>query len=325
MEQNRVVLNSNELEYQFHRAELPGIISEQVVLLNDLDKKVKAATKRAEAAKLSADLAAGKSAGLFQKKAAIEAIQLSQTDIAKAVVSGAEAQKIAFEFQTQLAQITKYLFGLGVTNLALNRSVVRELKLKLEGASAEEFSDLAKQEILNVIRQLKAQEDLLQKQEELDKKIKLVHDENIRQDDLLKEQNEAIIRHDQGIQAQIIEDNKFNEKIKVQAEVVNRHDTELKLQAEVDRQLAGELKAQVESYQKHKEELCALMESYKNHVELLSYLAKQEEEHNKTIVALKRDMSLSHTTISQKIMVSYMVGGIGALLAVGTLLLTSLK
>ena len=112
------------------------------------------------------------------------------------------------------------------------------MKLKLEGASAEEFSDLAKQEILNVIRQLKAQEDLLQKQEELDKKIKLVHDENIRQDDLLKEQNEAIIRHDQGIQAQIIEDNKFNEKIKVQAEVVNRHDTELKLQAEVDRQLS---------------------------------------------------------------------------------------
>ncbi len=325
MEQNRVVLNTNELASQFHRAELPDIISEQVILLNDLDKKVKVATEQAEAAKSSADLAAGKSAGLFQKKAAIEAIQSSQSVLAEAVVSGAEAQKIAFEFQTQLAQITKYLFGLGVTNLALNRSVVRELKLKLEGASAEELSDLAKQEILNVIRQLKAQEDLLQKQEELDQKIKLVHDENVRQDDLLKEQNETIIRHDKEIQTQIIEDKKLNEKIKAQAEVVNRHDTELKLQAEVDRQLAEEIKAQVESYQKHNEELRALTENYKNHKELLSYLSKQEEEHNKTIVALKRDMSLSHTTISQKLMVSYMVGGIGALLAVGTLLLTSLK
>lgn len=297
MEKNSVVLNSNELAFQYCGAELPGIISEQVILLNDLDKKVKAATEQAETAKSSADLAADKSAGWFQNKEAIEAIQLSQSVIAEAVVLEAEAQKIAFEFQTQLAQITKYLFGLGVTNLGLNRSVVRELKLKLEGASAEELSDLAKQEIINVIRQLKAQEDLLQKQEELDKKIKLVHDENIRQDDLLKEQNETIIRHDKEIQEQITENNKLNEKIK----------------------------EQVELYQKHNEAFHVFKEHYKDHGELLSYLAKKEEEHNKTIFELKRDLSLSLTTIPKKLMLSYTVGGIGVLLAVGTLLFTSLK
>ena len=325
MEQNNVVLNSNELPYQIHRAELPEIISGQVILLNNLDRKVKDANKRAEAAKSSADLAAGKSAGLFKKKAAIEAIQLAQTEIAQAIVSGVEAQKVAFEFQTKLAHITKYLFGLGVTNLALNRSVVRELKLKLEGASAEDLSDLAKQEILNVIGQLKAQEDLLQKQEELDKKIKLVHSENIKQDALLKEQNEIIIRHDKEIQRQITEDKNLNEKIKIQAEVANHHDIELKLQAEVDRQLSEEIKAQVECYQKNKEKIHILTENHRNHVKLISNLAKQQEEHNKTIVELKRDMSIVHETIFQKLTISYMVGGIGVLLALGTFFFISLK
>ena len=59
-----------------------------------------------------------------------------------------------------MTQAIRYLFGLGVSNLAANRTVVRELELKLKNASKEELSELARQEITNVILQLRAQEDM---------------------------------------------------------------------------------------------------------------------------------------------------------------------
>ena len=70
---------------------------------------------------------------------------------------------MSFEYQKKLGEITKYLFGLGVTNIAMNRSVVRELELKLQGASAEELDEFARRELLGVVKQLKAQEDIMKK------------------------------------------------------------------------------------------------------------------------------------------------------------------
>ena len=84
-------------------------------------------------------------------------------------------------------------------------------------------------------------------------------------------------------------------------------------------------KAQQLIEQKNKEKIHILTENHRNHVKLISNLAKQQEEHNKTIVELKRDMSIVHATIFQKLTISYMVGGIGVLLALGTFFFISLK
>ncbi|MDR0312341.1 MAG: hypothetical protein LBI14_01955 [Treponema sp.] len=156
-------------------SDLPTIIGEQVQKLNELDESVREAIKMAENATNSATSARSQSAGFGHKKKAIEALQGAGYDIAKAVMSGVEAQKISFEFQRKLSEISKYLFALGVSNIALNRSTVRQLQLKMKGASEQELSDLAKREIINVIKQLKAQEDILFKQENLEKDVKLHH------------------------------------------------------------------------------------------------------------------------------------------------------
>ena len=169
---------------QVGQNELPGIVSEKMCLLNTLGQKCESATAKAENAHALATSAQEKSAGLGHKKEAIEALQEAGVLLADAVVSETEAQGIIFACLTDIAEITKYLFGLGVSNLALNRSVVKELELKLSGASSEALSELAKQETLNVIRQLKAQEDILVKQEELEKRIRHIwidvnhHDHN---------------------------------------------------------------------------------------------------------------------------------------------------
>jgi DNA-binding ferritin-like protein (Dps family) len=150
---------------------LPELIQGQIGKLNELDSAVKKALydageaeKRAhEAHKLSASPWSFKD----QKKEAIEGLQKAGIELAGAVQSGSQAQKLSFEFQARLAEVTKYLFSLGVSNIAANRTVVRELEIRLRGASEEELSELARKELMTVIQQLKEQEDLLRKQQQM--------------------------------------------------------------------------------------------------------------------------------------------------------------
>lgn len=193
MEEKITVLDSGGQLAQLSMNELPDIISGQTQQMDDYSKKIEAAFAKANSAKAVANDARNRSAGLGKKKVAIEALQLAEFELAEAVVSEAEAQQVALECIVKLGENSRFLFGLGVSNLALNRTVVRELELKLGGASALKLTDLAKQETLNVIRQLKAQEDILMKQEELDKKIKIVHGENVNQDKKLESLSKKII------------------------------------------------------------------------------------------------------------------------------------
>ena len=153
---------SNELEiFKVNQSELPNIITDQWRDIQGLEDKVKKSVKMAQTAKTSADRAYGKSAGLGHKKEAIESLQEASVDLAESQVQVVEAQQLSFEYQKKLSEITKYLFALGVSNIAANRTVVRELELKLRGASEGELSDLARKEVLSVISQLKAQEDMM--------------------------------------------------------------------------------------------------------------------------------------------------------------------
>ena len=165
------VFNSDEARPFFNEKTLPELIHGQIGQLNELNASVKKALASAEQAEKKAKAASERSAGraLFQdkKREAIEELQTAGIELASAVQSSAQAQKISFEFQTRLADISKYLFKLGVSNIASNRTVVRELEKRLSGASAEELSDLARQEVLSVIQQLKEQEDILRKQTQM--------------------------------------------------------------------------------------------------------------------------------------------------------------
>ena len=151
---------------------VPTLIQHQFSQLQALRNNVELATKKAEKAQNSVKYAKEKSAGFFKKKEAIESLQNAAVDLADAQISAAEAQEVSFEYQQKLGEITKYLFGLGVTNIAANRSVVRELEMRLKGASEEELDEFARQELLGVVKQLKAQEDIMKKQSELSQWVK---------------------------------------------------------------------------------------------------------------------------------------------------------
>lgn len=152
------------------------MINDQLTSLKALEEKVNIALNKAEKAKNTAQGAHSKTIGWFGSgtKDAVYSLQNATIDLADAQYLSADTQKVILQYQAKLAEISKYLFALGVFNIAANRTIVRELELKLKNGSLSKgkVSELAQQEILNVIKQLKAQEDIMVKQEKMTDKIK---------------------------------------------------------------------------------------------------------------------------------------------------------
>ena len=166
-------MESNLPQQNISIEQLPAIIGNTFKHISEVDRKISNAVSRAEEAKKLADEASQKNAGWSffgsDKKEAIEALQSAAISQANALSDSVDANKELFNNQKKMSEALRYLFGLGVANIAANRTVVRELELKLKNASQEELSELARQEITNVILQLRAQEDMQYKLENHDR------------------------------------------------------------------------------------------------------------------------------------------------------------
>ena len=166
-------MESNLPQQNISIEQLPTIIGNTFKHISEVDRKISNAVSRAEEAKKLADEASQKNAGWSffgsDKKEAIEALQSAAISQANALSNSVDANKELFNNQKKMSEALRYLFGLGVANMAANRTVVRELELKLKNASQEELSELARQEITNVILQLRAQEDMQYKLENHDR------------------------------------------------------------------------------------------------------------------------------------------------------------
>ena len=166
-------MESNLPQQNISIEQLPTIIGNTFKHISEVDRKISNAVSRAEEAKKLADEASQKNAGWSffgsDKKEAIEALQSATVLQANALSDSVDANKELFNNQKKMSEALRYLFGLGVANMAANRTVVRELELKLKNASQEELSELARQEITNIILQLRAQEDMQYKLENHDR------------------------------------------------------------------------------------------------------------------------------------------------------------
>lgn len=177
--------------------QVPELIQDQFNLMGDLRKEIERASNKAFNAKESVinEVTPSK----LSPKAAIENLQSATLDLANAQESAMNAQKLQFDYQQKLADITKFLFRLGLTNIAMNRVVVEELEYKLRNASQEELDDLARAEIENLLKRLKMQQDIDQKQTELTKLLKEQAETNDSQAAEIKEQANKDEEHDRRI------------------------------------------------------------------------------------------------------------------------------
>ena len=119
--------------------------------------------------------------------------------LADAQAAAMSAQERQFEYQQKLSDITKFLFRLGLTNIAMNRVVVEELEYRLRNATQEELDDLARAEIENLLKRLKMQQDIDQKQTEQMKLIKEQAELNDSQGKEINAQAEKDEEHDKRI------------------------------------------------------------------------------------------------------------------------------
>jgi phosphoenolpyruvate-protein kinase (PTS system EI component) len=144
---------------------IPEHIKAQIEKLKELSVAVDAATNKAVNAQKEASEVQKVKFG--KRTESIEELQKVVKTLSDAGVVSTNAQKISFEFQSRLAEFSKTLLGLGVSNMAMNRAAIQQLKLQLEGASEEELTELARNEIYAVMEQLKAQEDMWKNVERL--------------------------------------------------------------------------------------------------------------------------------------------------------------
>lgn len=264
--------------------QLPSVVSDKFADIIKLEDRVKEAVNKAERAKEKSKNAQV-SAGIGKKKAAIELLQDAANGTADALITMADAQKLLFNYQTELTKTTKFLFGLGITNLVSTRTVIRELELKLKGASEEEISDLAKQELCNVIMQLKAQEDMMIKQTKLTKDVKA---------------------HEEKINKFKKEEQKQNEKIDKNADTLEKHKKELSEQkqknAKYDKEISGIKKArkkQDELLRKCEQEIEQLNKKNLEFDQELEKKAKVDEEHYKLLLERKQEIERLDNKVSE--------------------------
>ncbi|MBR4329706.1 MAG: hypothetical protein IKP71_07615 [Candidatus Riflebacteria bacterium] len=151
-------------------AEVPALIQSQLTLLGEIRVRIDKAVKSAYGVKKTVvNQVGGKSKGT---KESLEDLNKAAITIASSQIEAMTAQQISFEYQQKLADITRFLFCLGLTNISMNRVVVKELELKLREASEEELDDLARSEIEGLLKRLKAQQDIDKKLSDLSDRVK---------------------------------------------------------------------------------------------------------------------------------------------------------
>ncbi len=247
--------------------QVPSLIQEQFSILQEVKKSVDIAIEKADVAQNSAKLANQKSAGLLQKKEAIETLQEAGVNLSDAVISQARAQEVSLKYQQKLAEVTKILLCLGISDIALNRSIVRELELKLSGASQEELDDLERQEILSVVKQLKAQEDIMSKQSQLTKAVK---------------------EHEIKIEAGIRKDQEHDAELQRQAKKDTEHDRLFAEKEEKDQAQDTEIAKQAAKDDKHDRLLAAIMKKDRDQDDELARQAEKDDKHDQLLAEIKK-------------------------------------
>lgn len=122
-----------------------------------------------------------------RNKAKAEKTQAVLVDIIDAIDNNANATKALFNAQTKLAEFSNKLYAIGLMGIASNRMVVRQIKLRLEHASEEELSELARQELESVLYELKLQQSIAEKVDRVEANL---NEANEKHDQLAKHVNE---------------------------------------------------------------------------------------------------------------------------------------
>ena len=174
---------------------LPHELETKILNIVEIDELIQSAREKAEQAQQKAKSQA--EPGWFKNRKAIESTQSAVTSLAEAQADISDSQVVLFENQRRMSEGMKFLLGLGVTNLTYNSMVIRTLYNKLKNTPPEEMSELAREELKRVVKQLLQQRTILQQQEQLDQKVSGLKKHDKAQDDRISENAEELSKQAQ--------------------------------------------------------------------------------------------------------------------------------
>ena len=247
---------SNELIGQINLADLPTIISAQVAQIKELGAKIEDAITSADEAK-DAAAAAGKMPVKFgHKRKAIKELQESGKKSAEAIGDTVEALQLSFEYEKQLGEISKFLIALGAYSAEHARKTVAQLKAEiLNKGTGANLNDVAKKQLIQVIAQLEAQGETIERQEALERELDAQeqkdaeHDEQIaalrkeddEQDVLISENSEKISAQQKVLEEQKKKDAEHDKQIREMTEDDDKQDALIKQNASGIEELKAQL------------------------------------------------------------------------------------
>jgi hypothetical protein len=154
-------------------SQVPAYIEKSVTQLQTLSRRIEESASAGRDAAIAAKEAQGKRAtfrwyeSAEKERKAIAALQKSGVAQAKAIETFSDAQKLTFDYLSDVTKILRGLFVLGCASLAKNRMVVEELEARLRGAGEEQLNELARQELESLLMDLNEQRDVMERQEKL--------------------------------------------------------------------------------------------------------------------------------------------------------------
>ena len=156
--------NKTNLIKEIENKDIPMIVSKTLSQIKEIDDKVDKLLGNAHEALEKAKRAKGKKANWSitgrNKQEAIEALQEATDANANAISSSYDASLELFKNQKSMSNSIRDLFVLGVSNLEANRITIKQLEESLKDASSGELNEYAREELKNIIRQLRAQRDV---------------------------------------------------------------------------------------------------------------------------------------------------------------------
>lgn len=167
-----LMISEVHLDLQTSPEQLPETIREQVKTMELLDIRIQEARKKVSEAQQKAKEAHHK-ISVFQKKQSIEELQVAVLAQSEAIAAEDDAMRISFRNQEMMAKVAHGLLAMGLMNLVSNRTVFQRIKDELQKASEEEINEHAREELIKIVGQLKAQEDIYNR---LDRQAGIIED-----------------------------------------------------------------------------------------------------------------------------------------------------
>lgn len=266
-------------------SKIPGLVDEQIKKLKALDEKVQDVLANAKDAKDSADWARScKKSGILgiARADALETISDAVKALGDANESNAQGLSEVFGFMQSLAEVSKGLFGLASMSMVAHNTVVQQLELKMRGASGEELSELAQNELERTISILKNQGNVLAEQDKQKKRLEAMQ---LRLNALSNEGEQHDVRLDAGEKKDAEHDDRLNAGEQKDAE----HDRRLDEGEQHDAQQDELIAENKEHDARQDQQIAENMEQDARQDQQLAQHAEKDAEHDRLIAELREE------------------------------------